>query len=148
MHIRLGDFRKLSAGEDFARVGNVRTPDEYFLEVIQTIRHIHGSLLPVSIFSDGYKTELEQVLALPRVQWMEGNSDIVDLLLLSKSRLIVASAGSTFSYWAGFLSEGPLILHPDHIHRRIRLNLNSDQWYEGPLMPEHPLLTKKIKEIV
>jgi hypothetical protein len=42
------------------------------------------------------------------------------MLLLSKSKIIVISTGSTFSYWSGFLSNAPMIMHPDHIHARIR----------------------------
>src|SRR5882724_3062220 len=116
VHIRMGDFRKLQKGEDFKKVGAVRTPEEYFIGTINTIRKMNGEELPVSVFTDGYRDELEKLFSLPGVKMVEGNEDIVDMLLLSKSKIIVTSAGSTFSYWAGFLSDAILVLNPDHIH--------------------------------
>jgi len=146
VHIRMGDFRKLATHEDFSKVGAVRTPEDYFIDIIQTIRKINGTNLPVSIFTDGYAHELKNILSLPEVTMIEGNSDIVDLLLLSKSKIIVTSAGSTFSYWAGFLSDAPLILHPDHIHKTIR-GKDSKFLYEGALDIAHPLLIEQLIKI-
>lgn len=149
VHIRMGDFRKLGAGEDFKSVGAVRTPENYFTEIISSIREIHGSNLPVAVFTDGYKKEFKKLFSLDKVQIIEGNADIVDLLLLGRSKIIVTSAGSTFSYWAGFLSEVPLIMHPDHLHDPIRPAAVNGAVYEGPLFPEKPdpLLKTNIKAI-
>lgn len=147
VHVRMGDFRKLKAGEDFSKVGVVRTPVDYFIEVINGIRTIHGSNLPVSVFTDGYKSELEQLLSLADVQVVEGNADIVDLLLLSRSRIIVTSTGSTFSYWAGFLSDAALIMHPDHIHQSIRPVEIGKTMYEGAFDAGNISLVENIRNI-
>lgn len=146
VHIRLGDFRKLGAHERFQKVGGVRTPENYFINVINTLREIHGKFIPVSIFSDGYQHELPELFKLPNVTLVEGNSDIIDLILLSRSKIIVASAGSTFSYWAGFLSNAPLIMHPDHIHQPIRAS-NGSALYEGPMDSNREGLINEIKNI-
>jgi len=149
VHIRMGDFRKLKQGEDFSQVGATRTPEDYFIDCINKIRSINGSTLPVSIFTDGYRHELKELLALKDVDIVEGNRDIVDLLLLSRSKIIITSAGSTFSYWSGFLSDGPVIMHPDHIYAPLRPETVNKRFYEGPLggdnQPE--LLVKNIVEI-
>ena len=149
VHIRMGDFRKLKEGEDFSQVGATRTPEDYFIDCIKKIRSINGSTLPVSIFTDGYRHELKELLALKDVDIIEGNRDIVDLLLLSKSKIIITSAGSTFSYWSGFLSDGPVIMHPDHIYAPLRPETVNKKFYEGPLggdsQPE--LLVKNIVAI-
>jgi Glycosyl transferase family 11 len=142
VHIRMGDFRKLQAGEQFGNAGAVRTPEAYFIDVITAIRKIAGTDLPVSVFTDGYKDELRDLLAIGNITLVEGNADMVDLLLLSRSRIIVASANSTFSYWAAFLSDAPAILHPDHIHARIRPIL-----YEGPMDDTDTDLTHLIKSL-
>jgi hypothetical protein len=144
IHIRMGDFRKLKAGEDFGRVGAVRTPEYYFID---SIRKLNGSSLPVSVFTDGYLEEFEKLFKLENVKIIEGNPDIIDMLLLSKSKIIVASAGSTFSYWSGFLSEAPVILHPDHIHEPIRYLKEACPLYEGSLDIFNPLLVREIKDI-
>jgi hypothetical protein len=147
VHIRMGDFRKLKAGEEFSKVGAVRTPEQYFIDIINKIREIHGTCLPVSVFTDGYKYELEKLFQLNNINIVEGNSDIVDMLLLSKSKIIVCSAGSTFSYWAGFLANAPLIMHPDHIHESIRPKEINEFYYEGSWDGDNPILIHNILNI-
>lgn len=140
VHVRRGDFRHLRPGEEFAKVGLVRTPLSYFQDMIRSIRMINGSEVPVTVFSDGHDEELAALLAMPNVQRASSNADIVDLLLLSKSGLIVASAGSTFGYWAGFLADAALILHPDHIHAPIRPDDVNMRFFEGS--PDRPAVEK------
>ena len=145
VHIRMGDFRKLHQGEDFSKVGAVRTPEDYFIDVISQLRAMHGSCLPVSVFTDGYPHELEKLLRLEKVTLVQGNTDIVDMLLLSRSKIVVTSAGSTFSYWSGFLSNAPIVMHPDHIHEPIRSANELHKYYEGPV--HHEVLPVIIKDI-
>lgn len=147
VHIRMGDFRKLKATEDFAKVGAVRTPETYFVKVIKSIRELVGRQLPVTVFTDGYRHEFHELFQMPFVEMTEGNADIVDMILLSKSKVIVTSAGSTFSYWAGFLSESVLIMHPDHIHETIRPVQMGDQFYEGAFDANNELLKQNILSI-
>jgi glycosyl transferase family 11 len=144
VHIRMGDFRKLKEGEDFRKVGLVRTPENYFVDVINNIRQVHGTKLPVSVFSDGKKKELKSIFEMENVSLLEGNPDIVDLILLSKSKIIITSAASTFSYWAGFLSDAPIILHPGHINTRIRPDKNL---YEGNMDSQNETLINYIRSI-
>lgn len=144
VHVRMGDFRPLNAGEDFKKVGAVRTPPGYFKNIIDGIRKMHGSDLPVTIFSDGRAHELQTLLELPNVKMAEGNPDIIDLLLLSRSKVIITSAGSTFSYWAGFLSAAPLIMHPDHMHQPVRSDNVNKNSYEGPFDQQNGSLQKLI----
>jgi hypothetical protein len=143
LHIRMGDFRELKAGEDFNKVGAVRTPEAYFVDMINLIRKIHGSPLHVTIVTDGYRHELEGLLALKNVEILEGNSDIVDMLVLSRSKIIVTSASSTFSYWAGFLSDVPVIVHPS----LKNLKLRPEGFYEGPLEERNETLVEYIKAL-
>lgn len=131
IHVRMGDFRNLRAEEDFAQVGLVRTPLVYFINLILGIRQVAGKELPVTIFSDGEADELAPLLTISNVHRADRNPDIVDLLLMAQSQLIVCSAGSTFSYWAGFLSEAPVLLHPDHIHHPLRSHDVNERYFEG-----------------
>jgi len=119
VHIRMGDFRKLNVGEEF-KGGHFRTPESYFVNIINGIRSLNDFEMNVDVFTDGYRNEFESIFNLKNIKMVEGNNDLVDMLLLSKSKIIVISTGSTFSYWAGFLSNAPMIMHPDHIHARIR----------------------------
>jgi hypothetical protein len=131
VHVRRGDFRELQVGEDFTKVGLVRTPLKYFGKLIREIREVYGARLPVTIFSDGSAEELQELLQIPGVTLSLARPDIVDLWLLAKSRLLITSAGSTFSYWAAFLSDAPVLLHPDHIHGRIRPLSAENALFEG-----------------
>ena len=72
-----------------------------------------------------------KVRLLSKVSFIEGNSDIVDLLLLSKSKLIVISATNTSSYWAAFISDNPVIMHPAHLHANLRPSDINSRSYEG-----------------
>ena len=149
VHIRMGDFRKLKANEDFNKVGSVRTPADYFIEMIETIRTISGKCIPVQVFTDGHANELQNLIALPETRIVEGNNDITDLLLMSKSKVIITSAGSTFSYWAGYFSDAILLMHPGHIHSSVRPGTINKLQFEGALVREDmaPLLVQNLKAL-
>lgn len=147
VHVRMGDFRKLQQQEDFSKVGAVRTPEDYFVETIHAIRKIYGRSIPVTVFTDGFRHEFNSLFTLTDVHMMEGNKDIIDLLTLSNSKVIVTSAGSTFSYWAGFLSNAPLILHPDHIHNTVRALDECQLYFEGSFDNQNKLLIDSINKI-
>lgn len=148
VHIRLGDFRRLQANENFRKTGGVRTPQEYFRQMINRIRELKNEILPVMIFTDGHASEIAEILNLPNVSLAPANPDIIDLLLLSRSKLIITSAGSTFGYWAGFLSDAPVIMHPDHIHASLRAPEFNHRYYEGALLDNpSPILIENIRQI-
>jgi hypothetical protein len=120
VHVRCGDFKKLAAGTDFAKVGSTRTPLDYFVESIHDVRARMGAQAPVPLFSDGTDEELGPLLTLPNVSRIATGDDLADILLMARSQVVVPSAGSTFGYWAGFLSDGVVVVHPEHTHARLR----------------------------
>lgn len=132
VHIRRSDFRELVPGESLGENCNVRTPIGYYLDVILTLRQMAGHTLPVTVFTDGRSEDIAEILALPDVVMAVPNPDIVDLILLSKSKCLVTSIGSTFSYWAAYLSEGHVITHPSH-EISIRSQATNENHYEGPI---------------
>jgi hypothetical protein len=150
-NIRMGDFKKLRPNENFAKLGNVRTPHAYFRELIENIRKMHGTALPVEIVTDGSARELGELLELPNVSMAPGRSKIADILMMSRSKILLCSASSTFSYWAGFLGECALVMHPHHIHQPIRSEAVNCRCYEGALAgpPESwpPLFVKNLQAI-
>jgi hypothetical protein len=131
VHIRMGDFAKYNPNIPFANVGSTRTPLEYFEHLIKQTRSFYKQDVPVTLFSDGSPEDLEELLALPNVKLSVGELDIVDMLLLSQSRIIICAAGSTFSAWAGFLSDAPMIKHYDHLHEPYRDEHTNSLLYEG-----------------
>ncbi len=135
LQIRMGDFRTLKAHEQFSQVGGVRTPLDYFRQWIEDLRAVHGSDVPVTIVSDGTAAELASLLALPKVTHTPGRTGLADLILMADSRLLVCSAGSTFSQWGGFLGDPVLIHHPDHMHYFCRPEADRVHVFEGAESP-------------
>ncbi|MFY7965480.1 MAG: alpha-1,2-fucosyltransferase [Chitinophagaceae bacterium] len=131
IHIRMGDFRKVAAEIDFSKIGQARTPLNYFIDTIRKIREVADTNLPVTIFTDGREAELKEVLELENVQLAEDDLDILQMLHLSKSQILILSAGSTFGQWAAYLSNGAIINHFQHFHSYIRPKEANLQSYEG-----------------
>lgn len=132
LHVRCGDFRRLSKGEDFKKVGGVRTPQDYFLGIVFGLRAAAGVVVPITVYSDGTDDDIDFLLRLPAVARAKASNDVSDLLALSRAEIIVTSAGSTFGEWAAFLSDGIVLRHPDHIHAPIRPEAVRRLAYEGP----------------
>src|SRR5262249_50024039 len=104
-----------------------------------------------TVFTDGDPSEIKSVLGLPEVRIAPPDKPIVHLLLMSRAQLIVTSASSTFGYWAGFLADAPVILHPDHIHAPHRPTCINQKYFEGAAVGSFDawpdLLAQNIKNI-
>lgn len=131
IHVRRGDFRKLRPDEDFARTGGTRTPDKYFADSLHMIRESVGWAVPATIFSDGTDEECAALLRLPGVHRAPRLSDLGHMLLMSRAKFIVPSAGSTFSLWSGFLSDAAILHHPAHFRVAVRPSTINDIAFEG-----------------
>jgi hypothetical protein len=147
VHIRMGDFKVPAEGIAFGTVGHTRSPEQYFIEMVLAIRKMRGSCLPVSVFTDGRKEELKKLFQLENIYMVEGNNDLTDILLLSKSKIIITSAGSTFSYWAAFLSEAMVIMHPTYEGIKIRPGKMKEKVYEGALHEDNQRILGAIRAI-
>jgi hypothetical protein len=112
IHIRRGDFV----------VTDQATSIDYFITVLKIIRESFHSNMKARIFSDAYDHELAQILSFDGVSRSSNTEDILDLLELSKCKIIVMSKSSTFSYWAGFLSSGLVVKAKDDWQERICFN--------------------------
>lgn len=103
VHIRRGDFK----------LGNQTTPLDYFMNAIKLIRQTRNEEMPVTIFTDADPSEISEILALPGITIAASKPDILDILLLSKSKIMILSKSSTFGYWAAFLSDA-LVVRPHY----------------------------------
>ncbi len=101
IHVRRGDFK----------LGNPITPNEFFIAAIRNIREVVKLELSVTIFTDAEEHEISEILALNNVSLSQNKEDILDLLQMCKSKFLVLSLSSSFSYWAAFLSKAFVILH-------------------------------------
>ena len=110
IHIRRGDFKH----------GNPITQNIYFINIIKAIRLICNYDVPATIFTDADESEILDILSLNSVSLAEKKEDILDILILSKSRILVLSRSSTFSYWAAFLSDNIIIRPQDDWQKKLR----------------------------
>ena len=137
MHIRLGDFQKIQSQEDLHAKGGVRTPLSWFANSLSLARELLGYEAPATIFSDGSATELSDLLNMKKVSIQDSGSPIGDLLILSRSSILLASGGSTFSAWASFFGRMPTFSVPGQSLSWYKLN-SPEQPYQGILDPSAP----------
>ncbi|QXP80019.1 MULTISPECIES: alpha-1,2-fucosyltransferase [Winogradskyella] len=140
VHIRRGDFITNGSVLDLT----------YYIDVINDLRKINGNNLEVVIFSDGHENELLSILELPNVSLFKTVNDLIDLIVLSRSEILVTTKGSSYSYWAGFISDAAVIHHPETWVKECRPEKINTLKYEG-VYPEAncwpDLLIKNIKVI-
>lgn len=143
MHIRLGDFTRGTEADLKAGTPNTSIPINWYIHVIRQIRDAVAEELPVYIFSDGSKEELQDILALPHVQQVTFGTAIGDILAMSKAKLFVAS-GSTFSRWVRYLGRMNTITYPGQLKQKL-LDTREDAFeIEAEQIPEEYL--DKIKK--
>jgi len=147
LHVRKGDFQELKEGEELT-LGSVarRTPNQFFIDIVKNIRLFTGKKIPATIFSDGKKEDLRDILALENTKLAEDDLDIVHLLLLSKSKVIVLSAGSTFSGWSAFLSDAVILHNENYFVNTIRDKTSNRSFYEGVIASDHNTWPSLLKE--
>lgn len=113
INVRLGnDFRTARSAEEYYTRGALKTPMSWFVEGLEWIRSTIGYPARAFVVSDGTREELEPLLRLDNVEFIRPGCAISDLLILSRSQVLMASGGSSFSAWASFLGQMPTISHP------------------------------------
>lgn len=118
VHIRLGDFARVSEAEVRAGRHDSALPVGWYADMICQIRELAGRELKVWIFSDGTEEELKPVLSLPRVQRLTFGTSIADIMALSRAPLLIAS-GSSFSMWARYLGRMNCICYTGQMKQAI-----------------------------
>jgi len=127
VHVRLGDFNK----------SDTALPLSWHVDALKKVRELVGCYEQAIVVSDGAESELKELLQLPNVQIVRTGSAIGDLLLLAKSKVLIGSAGSTFTMWASFLGQMTTVVHPSAPIEPYKL-INTEGHYLGPLDVESP----------
>jgi hypothetical protein len=120
VHVRLGDYSQ-----------ERRISLNWYLGVIKEIINNCGSKYKIFVFSDGSNIELKDLLSLPNVERIFFGNSISDLIALGKCKLIVGS-DSTFSGWAAFLEQTPIIFPSKHFGK-VLLNSDSEFIHKGDI---------------
>jgi hypothetical protein len=102
IHVRRGDFSDTA-----------RTSLSWFVAALLALRAKLHRDVPAVVVSDGSASDLAELLALPNVTLHRTGVPLADLLVLSSSRVLLAS-GSSFSAWAAFLGGMPAVTERNH----------------------------------
>lgn len=130
------DFSDPKRPEDFYR-GPMRTPLDWFVESLLRIRDHVGYQAKAYVVTDGDRNDLMPLLRVGNVELVNSASAISDLLILKKSKVLIASGSSSFSAWASFLGAMPTITPPGQSLTWFRLRSTEDQ-YVGDFNPIKP----------
>lgn len=118
VHIRLGDFARVSQEKLKQGRHDSALPVEWYADMICRIRDIVGKPVKAYIFSDGRDEELAPVTNLPNTERITFGTSIGDIIGLSRTSLFIAS-GSSFSMWARYLGRMSCICYPNQIKQHI-----------------------------
>jgi hypothetical protein len=136
---RRGRERLLRFGEPQTDAGQAIS-ERWFVRTIQNLRKLLGFAAPVWVFTDAVRpaAELRALLAMPNVLPAPRNPAVVDLLAMSRSRVLLGSARSTFSMWASFLGQVPTLWYPGGAPglSADQPQMESETDLEGHLAPE------------
>jgi len=111
IHVRLGDFLKVSEAQIKAGAHNVRLPIEWYGDVLTGLRERLGSTVPAVVYSDGSDDNLGPLLAINNVMRAPGGTAITHMLSMSQAALLIGT-GSGMSLWASFLGQVPRVCFP------------------------------------
>jgi len=136
IHVRMGDFSPTESDAELA-LPQRRVPLSWFADSLRVIREAVGSSIPAIVVSDGNEGDLRELLKEENVSLVRTGSAIGDLLVLAKSKSLIASAGSSFGAWAAFLGQMPSIAHPSQSFDWFNLK-NRKNYYVGAFDPTSP----------
>ncbi len=120
MHVRLGDFSRVSLEELKNGKHCSALPIEWYVRIADNLRDIVGKNIKIYVFSDGTDDELADLLKLPNTERFTTGSAIGDILALSTAGVFIAS-GSSFSMWARYLGRMTTIMFPNQVKQEILL---------------------------
>ena len=118
IHVRLGDFGRVSEEEVKNGRHDSALPIFWYVEMAKQIQSYAGADVPIYVFSDGTEEELAPLLAVPGVVRKGYGTSIADIVALSCFPVLVAS-GSSFSMWARYLGRANCICYPNQRKQQI-----------------------------
>src|SRR5258708_5283640 len=147
IHVRMGDFTPPESDAEL-ELPQRRVPLKWFADSLRVIREAVGYPVRAMLVSDGREGELGELLREEKVSLVRTGSAISDLLVLAKSKTLIASAGSSFGAWAAFLGQMPSIAHPQQSFDWFNLK-NRHNYYVGGFDPTSPkqLFLDQVKRV-
>jgi hypothetical protein len=114
-----------------------KTPISWFVKSLLAIREKVGTSCKAVVVSDGTPDQLRELLSLENVSFVRPASAVSDLLVLSRSRVLIGSGSSMFVAWGSFLGQMPCISHPGQPFSEWSINPSKGQ-FMGEFDLSHP----------
>jgi hypothetical protein len=134
---RAKDFRDPKDRNEFFTAGAQRTPLSWFCETLAAVRKALGYRATAVIVSDGTASDLGPLLAIDNVRFHRPGCAASDLLVLSQTKILIASGGSSFSAWSSFLGQMPTVTIPGQSLAWFKLQ-HPNGSFVGEFDPAHP----------
>ena len=132
VNVRLGDFTAPAVNcPPGTGSYNQRTAIEWYIAAVQELRDNFGAEWPAYIVSDGTDDELRALMRLENTHRLKVE-DLAGLLTLSRAHVLVAS-GSTYSMWASFLGQMPVLWPPGQRRQSLypKCPMAEPEWSPG-----------------
>lgn len=100
IHVRRGDL--------------MTTPLDWFVQTLKSVRNALGFCAEAMVVSESFSANLKKLLQEDQVRYVSTESAIGDILALAKTKVLIASGGSSFSAWASFLGQMPTLAPPGY----------------------------------
>ncbi len=108
VHIRMGDFAEYNENKKGNAVNNMRMPTSWYINVIKQINDSTNKNCSFNVFSDGSNDELGDILKIKNVRRQSYGTALSDMLAMSYTKALISS-NSTFSLWAAYLGQLPVL---------------------------------------
>ncbi|HVZ94164.1 MAG TPA: hypothetical protein VG797_06610, partial [Phycisphaerales bacterium] len=113
VHVRRGDRPAAELGEPMTEHNwHKGHSEQWFVNTINEIRRALGRDAKVKLFSDAKPEQIPTLLAMKDVVLAPENPSIVDIFMLSKAKVVIATGTSSFSAWAVYLGGMPSLWYP------------------------------------
>jgi hypothetical protein len=89
----------IRCGNDFPH----KSPISWYVSILMELKKIRPRIV-CKIISDGKEKDVKSLTKIEGVELVHSRSAILDLLILTKAKLIIGSGGSSFTAWGSFLS--------------------------------------------
>lgn len=130
VHVRRGDKVPLPFGQPMSGSSGETLDSQWYVNAIRSVRAEIGKEARVRVFSDAKPGQIDSILAEPGVTRSADNPSIVDILLLSRARVLIGTGGSSFSAWASYLGAHPTLWYPGSglvlVEGRPELSIETD----------------------
>jgi hypothetical protein len=141
IHVRRGDMAAAICRPD----DPTYVPPLWYFEMARAFRQVPAfARLPIRVFTDGGGPGLDELRALPDVEFVDYGNAVANILAASEAVALIGTGYSTFSRWISFIGDVPTVFHPASAPLPLHEVGGS---FEGGCLPTEPLPEKFVADV-